>query len=95
VSIRDSLCRIATVWEISELHKALLNVLESSYIELGQLAKLKGAVSSAIANLDTLTAVILQCHTSRSDEMGLADWASPSLTTDQKNFVALEAHAIL
>jgi hypothetical protein len=64
VSIHDSLHRLATAWKISELHKFLHNILESPYIELGQLAKLKGAVSAATASLDTLTAVILWCHTS-------------------------------
>jgi hypothetical protein len=95
MSIHDSLHRLATAWKISELHKFLHNILESPYIELGQLAKLKGAVLATTANLDTLTAVILQCHTSGSAEMALSDWTSPSLTTDQKYFVALEAYANL
>jgi len=92
VSIHESLHRLATAWKIFELHKFLHNISESPYIELGQLAKLKGAVSAATASLDTLTAVILWCHTSGSAEMALSDWTSPSLTTDQKYCVALEAY---
>jgi hypothetical protein len=58
ISVRSDLLQIARRWKLSEFYKSLLSNSDPCYIELGQLAMLKGAVSSANVDLATLVGVV-------------------------------------
>jgi hypothetical protein len=95
VSVRDDLLQVATAWGLPELHKSLHGNSEPSYVDLGQLGKLKGAVSSADANLATLVAVVLRCRIEKHDGLTFADWSMPKLSDDHQIYAALFAYAPL
>ena len=62
-------------------------------IELGQLAVKKNAVSDGRASLATIAAATLHGHLSK--ECQSSEWSNPSLTDEQKEYAALDAHIAL
>ena len=62
-------------------------------MELGDLAKLKGAVISAYANLTTITAAVLNHRMVQADKFSNIDWSSLSLPDDAQAYAGLLAYA--
>lgn len=71
------------------------NDSQPSYVELGQLAKLKGAVSGANADIATLIAVVFHCCIPKHDHLIFADWSMSNLPDDHQIYAALFAYAPL
>jgi len=94
-AVKADLRRLADKWNLNELHKQL-NVKESAHIiELGKLAKAKGAVSDGRASLASLCGIIL-CHAlCKTNDIRLSLWSTPILTPEQKEYAALDAYAAL
>ena len=92
-NIRKDLSRIASTWALPELLRILQDPSNSHYIELGDLAKLKGAVTSASANLATITAAVLNHWMVQADEFSHIDWSSPSLSDDAQEYAGILAYA--
>jgi hypothetical protein len=63
------------------------------YIDLGHLAKLKGAVISASANVATITAAVLSHRMVQEDKFSNIDWSLPSLPDDAPEYAGLLAYA--
>jgi hypothetical protein len=95
ISVRSDLLRIARRWKLSEFHKSLLSNSDPCYIELGQLAMLKGAVSSANVDLATLAGVVQRRRFVKHNGLSIADWSMLTLTDDHQIYAAQFAHAYL
>ena len=94
VSVRADLIRVATAWGLSDFCKLLQNGLNSCYVELGQLAKLKGAILNDNADLAALNAVVLRCRIPKHQSLPFADWSMSTLGDDHQNYAALFAYAV-
>ena len=92
-NIRKNLSRVASTWALPELLKILQDPSNPHYIELGDLAKLKGAVTSASANLATITAAVLNHRMVQADKFSNIDWSSPSLPDDAQEYAGILAYA--
>jgi len=92
-NIRRDLSRIASTWALPELLRILQDPSNPHYIELGDLAKLKGAVTSASANLATITAAVLNHRLVQADKFSNIDWSSPSLPDDAQEYAGILAYA--
>jgi hypothetical protein len=95
ISIRSDLLRIARRWKLSEFYKSLLSNSDPCYIELGQLAVLKGTVSNASVDLVTLTGVVQRCRFIKHNSISFADWSMLTLPDDYQIYAAQFAHAYL
>ncbi|KAF5382655.1 hypothetical protein D9615_003032 [Tricholomella constricta] len=91
-AVRADLLRIAEAWSISELVVSLQKS-DTSSMELGTLAKLKGKISDASAGLAALCGIVLQKHLSKPDSLRFSQWSSAKLSDSQKNYAALDAYA--
>jgi hypothetical protein len=58
ITVQSDLLQIARRWKLSDFYKLLLSNSDPWYIEIGQLAMLKGTVSSANVDLATLVRVV-------------------------------------
>ncbi|KIM88469.1 hypothetical protein PILCRDRAFT_3452 [Piloderma croceum F 1598] len=84
--IQRDLSHIASSWGLLELLKILQDPFDPHYIDLGHLAKLKGAVTSASTNLATITAAVLNHCMVQEDKFSNIDWSSPSLPDDAQEY---------
>jgi hypothetical protein len=94
VTVKDDLLYIAGAWGLSELRGLMRVTSNPCFIELGQFAKLKGAIASAGVSLPTLSAIVLR-HRMSHENLLISDWSSPMLTDDQGIYAAREAYANL
>jgi hypothetical protein len=92
-NIRGDLSHIASTWALPELLNILQDPSNPPYIELGDLAKLRGAVTSASANLSTITAAVLNHCTVQADKFANIDWSLPSLPDDAQEYAGLLAYS--
>ena len=92
-NIQRDLSRIASTWGLPELLKILQDPSNPHYIDLGHLAKLKGAVTSAFANLATITAAVLNHRMVQEDKFSNIDWSLPSLPDDAQEYAGIIAYA--
>jgi hypothetical protein len=92
-NIRRDLSRVASTWALSELLRIAQDPSDPHYIDLGHLAKLKGAVTSASANLATITAAVLSHRMVQEDKFSNIDWSLPSLPDDAPEYAAILAYA--
>jgi hypothetical protein len=82
--VRADLQRLANHWKLNELH-AQLDEEAPHFIELGELAKIKGAVSDGRASLASLSGIILLHSLHKTNEICPSLWSSAKLTSEQKN----------
>src|SRR6202050_712937 len=92
-NIRRDLSRIASTWALPELLRILQDPSNPHYIELGDLAKLKGAMTSASENLATITAAVLNHRLVQADKFSNIDWSSPSLPDDAQEYAGILAYS--
>ena len=90
--MKTDLQRLAKHWKLNELH-AQLKKEAPHFIELGQLARIKGAVSDEQASLASLCGIILSHSFHKTNEIQPSVWSSAELTSDQKNYAAVNAYA--
>jgi len=95
ISVQSDILRIARRWKLSKFYKSLLSNSDPCYIELGQLAMLKGTVSSANVDLATLVGVVQQCRFVKHNSLSFADWSMITLSNDHQIYAAQFSHAYL
>ena len=81
-NIRRGLSCVAGTWALPDLLRIVQDQADPHYIDLGHLAKLKGAVTSTSANLATIIAAVLNHRMVQEDKFSNIDWSSPSLPDD-------------
>lgn len=92
-AIRADLTLIANSWLIPELRDSL-NTHDSSIIELGELAKLKGRVSNTSLELADLIGLVLRRRHRKPDAPHFSLWSSVTIdSTSQWEYAALDAYA--
>jgi hypothetical protein len=92
-NIRRDLSRVASTWALPDLLRIVQDQANPHYIDLGHLAKLKGAVTSASANLATITAAVLNHRMVQEDKFSNIDWSSPSPPDDAQQYAGILAYA--
>jgi hypothetical protein len=92
-NIRRDLSHVAGTWALPELLRIVQDPSDPHYIDLGHLAKLKGAVTSASANLATITAAVLNHCMVQEDKFFNINWSSPSLPDDAQEYAGILAYA--
>ncbi|KAJ7591861.1 hypothetical protein C8J56DRAFT_780924 [Mycena floridula] len=92
-SIRRDLELISKAWRLPELRQYALSST-SLIVELGLLAKLKGASAKSSLDFPALIGTVLRLHLPRDDSMQVSRWSNSSLTPAQKQHAALEGHAL-
>jgi len=84
--------RVASTWALPELLRIVQDPSDPHYIDLGHLCKLKGAVTSASANLATITTAVLNHCMVQEDKFSNINWSSPSLP-DAQEYAGILAYA--
>ncbi|KAK7005521.1 Werner syndrome ATP-dependent helicase [Favolaschia claudopus] len=96
------LFKVSTLNSVARIPPNLLALLKSdrtikvghqTSIDLGRLAKTKGAVSDAKASLPTLAGCVLGKSIRQTNVIQLSDWSAVNLSPSQLSYAAVKLHA--
>ncbi|KAJ7153309.1 hypothetical protein C8R46DRAFT_1357190 [Mycena filopes] len=91
--IHVALRRVARMWNLFTLQTQLAMRDSQQIIDLGRVAKTKGAVSDVKAGLSMLTGCVLGHSIAQTSTIRLSDWSLPQLTLDQQTLAAAKAYS--